>query len=488
MNLLTEQQIAQFHEKGWVGPLDTFSAEEINQVKHCINSHSEINTELSGKKALRLYNNIYNIDGTSRDHHLFHEEIKKLVTSPKIVQRLNQLERNNLLLWRTDIFYLLPNQGSTGWHQYKEHYWMFDIDREKPQLDFTKNPNAINFTVWIALEDVPPEKGCLQFANGTHKQQFKIIENALAEEEAIFANYRTHKSVYKAGKKKAGTFDFNSTECEVEVVPAKAGQIIIFPESVMHSSLPNISDGYRLSISASYVHPSVGVYPHRLKGDFIDQNGHDIRRHFCILVSGKDEYGVNVVRDNHDLTEVEIEFQQASNLVRFNQVQLPPTKQQLEIFGLEKQALAGDCNEAEPDAILHPQKYIQWQAWKRYQGMNREAAMQRYSEIVATLPQKKSLVNASTEEQQNQAQADIEAWLVAYTAELLEIEPDRVDMTVEVDAYGLDSATLITLLGDLEQWLGCELETSVLFDYPSIEALARYLAQELKVKPRTLYV
>ncbi len=485
---LTEQQIAHFHEKGWVGPLDTFSTEEIEQVKQCIESHSEVITELNGKKSLKLYNNVYNIDCTSRDHHLFHEPIKSLVTSPKIVERLNQIESSDLLLWRTDIFYLFPNQGATGWHQYKEYYWMFDIDYEKPQLDFSKNPKAINFTVWVALEDVPIEKGCLQFANRTHKKPFKILANSVDAEESTFANYRNHKSVYKGDKIKAGTFEFEPTDWELEIVPVKAGQIIIFTESVMHSSLPNISNSYRLSISASYIHPSVAIYSHRLKGDFIDQNNHDIQRHFSILVSGKDEYNLNVVRDNHDLSPIETEFQKASNLVRFNHVELPQNKQQIEIYGLEKQSIKGDCNEEEPDAILHPRQYIQWQAWKRYQGMSREEAMKRYTEIVANLPRKKTPKNAGPAEQQMQAQTEITAWLVAYTAELLEIESVEIDITADVDSYGLDSVTLINLLGNLEQWLGCEIEPSLLSEYSSIEALAKYLAQEVKVKPRTVYV
>lgn len=74
--------------------------------------------------------------------------------------------------------------------------------------------------------------------------------------------------------------------------------------------------------------------------------------------------------------------------------------------------------------------------------------------------------------------ADIEAWLVSYLAELLEIAPDALDITVPFDRYGLDSSSAVGLTCDLEDWLGCELDPTLAYDYPTIEALARHLAEQ----------
>ncbi|WP_311971675.1 acyl carrier protein [Pseudomonas baltica] len=41
--------------------------------------------------------------------------------------------------------------------------------------------------------------------------------------------------------------------------------------------------------------------------------------------------------------------------------------------------------------------------------------------------------------------------------------------------YGLDSITALTIAGDLEDELGIELPSTLLWDYPSIDALANYL-------------
>ena len=71
---------------------------------------------------------------------------------------------------------------------------------------------------------------------------------------------------------------------------------------------------------------------------------------------------------------------------------------------------------------------------------------------------------------------DIENWLISYLSQLLEIEPSKVDTQVSFNEYGLDSSAAIVLSGDLQEWLGKDLEPTLLFDYPTIEALANYLA------------
>lgn len=76
--------------------------------------------------------------------------------------------------------------------------------------------------------------------------------------------------------------------------------------------------------------------------------------------------------------------------------------------------------------------------------------------------------------------AEIQAWIVSYLAELLEIDPDEVDATIPFDSYGLDSSAAVGMTGDLEDWLGCKLDPTLLYDYPTIEGLAHHLSLDLK--------
>jgi acyl carrier protein len=74
------------------------------------------------------------------------------------------------------------------------------------------------------------------------------------------------------------------------------------------------------------------------------------------------------------------------------------------------------------------------------------------------------------------APSDIQSWLVAYLADLLDIAPEEIDVTVPFERYGLDSVASVGLLGDLAKWLGRKLDPSVVNEYPSIEALTGYLS------------
>lgn len=76
---------------------------------------------------------------------------------------------------------------------------------------------------------------------------------------------------------------------------------------------------------------------------------------------------------------------------------------------------------------------------------------------------------------------EIETWIVCYLANILEIEPDKVDSTIPFDHYGLDSAVAVGLTGDLEDWLERKLDPTLLYNYPTIEALVQHLADEIKL-------
>lgn len=80
-------------------------------------------------------------------------------------------------------------------------------------------------------------------------------------------------------------------------------------------------------------------------------------------------------------------------------------------------------------------------------------------------------------ESKGRSPLEIQEWIVAYIAELLEVDPEEVDITVPFDTYGLDSSAAVVLTGDLENWLETEIEPTLLYDYPTVEALVRHLSQ-----------
>jgi 1-acyl-sn-glycerol-3-phosphate acyltransferase len=90
-------------------------------------------------------------------------------------------------------------------------------------------------------------------------------------------------------------------------------------------------------------------------------------------------------------------------------------------------------------------------------------------------------INSKTETHKTTPTAtEIQAWLVSYLAKLLEIHPNEIDIKVPFERYGMDSLAALSLTGDLKNWLNCELQSTLIYTYPTIEALAQHLATELQ--------
>ncbi len=77
----------------------------------------------------------------------------------------------------------------------------------------------------------------------------------------------------------------------------------------------------------------------------------------------------------------------------------------------------------------------------------------------------------------------IQTWLISHLALYLNIPPDEIDIQEPFTAYGLDSAVAVSMTGELGQWIGCELAIILFWEYPSIEILAQYLAEEYNSLP-----
>ncbi len=72
----------------------------------------------------------------------------------------------------------------------------------------------------------------------------------------------------------------------------------------------------------------------------------------------------------------------------------------------------------------------------------------------------------------------IEKWLIAQLSETLGMNPDEIDIRQPFVSFGLDSAQAVGLAGDLEDFLDRTLPPTIIWDYPTIETLAKYLSEE----------
>ena len=69
----------------------------------------------------------------------------------------------------------------------------------------------------------------------------------------------------------------------------------------------------------------------------------------------------------------------------------------------------------------------------------------------------------------------VRQWLIDQLTQRINLSPAQIDVDRPLAEYGLSSLVAVGLSGDLQDWLGCSLPVTLLYDYPSITALSRHL-------------
>lgn len=70
-------------------------------------------------------------------------------------------------------------------------------------------------------------------------------------------------------------------------------------------------------------------------------------------------------------------------------------------------------------------------------------------------------------------------WLQGFIAAQAGVSPDQVGPDVLFETFGLDSLSAVKASGVLEKALGLRLTPGLLYEYPTVSALADHLATEL---------
>jgi acyl carrier protein len=77
---------------------------------------------------------------------------------------------------------------------------------------------------------------------------------------------------------------------------------------------------------------------------------------------------------------------------------------------------------------------------------------------------------------------EIAGWLIAWIARELQLPADDIDAGRSLLEYSMSSLIATILVGDLEDWLHIKLPPSLVWDYPSIDAITDYLVQQVAGK------
>ncbi|MEV4441887.1 chlorinating enzyme [Streptomyces sp. NPDC049577] len=291
---LSEEELAQFHRDGFIGPFDLYEPEEMEA--HLQTLRPKL---LNTKKA--IYSQDRAVSGNTNlanyDRHLDVDFLAEHITRPQIVDRVSSILGPDTLCWRSEFFPKYPGDEGTDWHQADN---FSNVAGSKyPQILWPEDADfGGTITVWTAFTEATEENGCLQFIPGSHTSM-NYDESKVMEYSPDSIN-----QVDKNGVKR-GFFgydyrqlqkdpDWSPDESKAVSQVMRQGQFIIFWSTLMHASHPHsgLTDRMRLGFAGRYLPTSVRVYPY---SEGLEEFGGaaSLEKFGNVLVTGRDDYGHN---------------------------------------------------------------------------------------------------------------------------------------------------------------------------------------------------
>jgi len=292
---LTDQELADFKERGYAGPFKLYEPEEMNEQFQKLRP-----------KLLSLKNSIYNVGNNKPEHssisnydrHLDVAFLADHISRPEITDRVASTLGSDILCWRSEFFPKYPGSEGTDWHQ--ANNFSAVTSSKKPQIEWTDGPRFQGaLTVWTAFTESTIANGCLQFIPGTHNTMYYDETKNLKYNEEIIDQME------KDGSKR-GFFGYDYRQLQVDPdwkpdeskavsMVMKPGEFIIFWSTLMHASHPHTSGDMRLGYTVRYLPTSAKVFPYSTSLEEYGGKG-SLENYGAVLVSGKDTYKHNKYR------------------------------------------------------------------------------------------------------------------------------------------------------------------------------------------------
>ncbi|HEY7305040.1 MAG TPA: phytanoyl-CoA dioxygenase family protein [Bryobacteraceae bacterium] len=232
---LTEHQLGEYQQRGFLFPLPVLSDSEIATLRGRL---EELETREGGRLPARI----------NRKPHLLLTWLNKLIRHPRILDPVEDILGPNLLCWGSGFFTKNPHDSArVTWHQ-DATYWGLS----KPDV----------VTAWVAFTPSTTANGCMRVMPGTHSLQQLPHNETYAPDNLL-----------SRGQEIAVEVD-EAKAVNIELAP---GQMSLHHVLLVHGSEPNGSDFRRIGFAIRYV----PTYVKQLS-DVPDS---------ATLVRGTDEYG-----------------------------------------------------------------------------------------------------------------------------------------------------------------------------------------------------
>ena len=160
--MVTDEQIATFRTQGFVHIPSVISRDEAAHYYEAALDYAHRNPPLSHRPVFDQHVNVWTEDAAMRE----------LTLHPNLAATAKALNGTPLRLWHDQILIKQPhNNAATEFHQ------------DQPYWPHASSPKPIS--AWIALCDVPVEKGCMTFLPGSFKHT-ELPAQSLADPRSLF--------------------------------------------------------------------------------------------------------------------------------------------------------------------------------------------------------------------------------------------------------------------------------------------------------------
>ncbi|MEZ4866372.1 MAG: phytanoyl-CoA dioxygenase family protein [Caldilineaceae bacterium] len=221
---LTQTQIETYQANGFLVLENFLDATELEEWR------AVVDEAVTGRGRVRIPGHGEEADNDSYYNNVFiqrvnlwqsNEQMRKLMLDPRLGKLAATLAGvDGIRIWHDQALMKQPWANPTGWHL-DNPYWSFH------------SPNAI--TIWVALDDVTLENGCMWFIPGSQK-------TATYDNVAIGQNIGDLFKVYPQWAKTAAI-----------PAPMKAGSCSFHNGLVAHAAGPNMTPGWRRAMTCAYM-------------------------------------------------------------------------------------------------------------------------------------------------------------------------------------------------------------------------------------------
>lgn len=250
--MLSEAQVVEYHEKGFVVPDYRLPEETLVQIREdhsrLLEAHREFRDNCSALLSYDL-------------------GFLNYARNPAILDMVEQLIGPDICLWNMSFFAKPALNGKrTPFHQDGE-YWPI-------------RPLA-TCTVWIAVDEATEENGCLKYIPGSHKDN-RLMSHEVSHDPNITLNRELMKTEYDESK------------AESLILPA--GGMAFHDVYIAHGSEENRSAKPRRGMTLRLM-PTTSVYDRELAlTRHRERGGNDMSHHSIFLLRGGDASGSNDFR------------------------------------------------------------------------------------------------------------------------------------------------------------------------------------------------